>query len=226
MTQGLSVRQGFVRLRVAAVSLVAAALGVLVAGGASGASTLSIIPDATTYTVGDTITLDIVWSHPDADAWWNLHPNVVGLTLSASLSIPQTASVTSFSATQNSLYYEGSFLNPQLCSPPEDCSYRGYTQLLALDFESYNVVNQTDQLVIMYAIIESIPKSIATATFTATSPGQVTFGFNASTFDFFDAAPTSTATIEILPVPEPGTATLVGMGLASLSVCGRKRRVG
>ena len=66
MTQGLSFRQGFVRSRVVAVvSSVVAALGVLGAGGASRASTLTIIPDATTYTVGDTITLDIHGAVPD-----------------------------------------------------------------------------------------------------------------------------------------------------------------
>jgi hypothetical protein len=215
MTQGLSFRQGFVRSRVAAVSLVAAALGVLVAGGASGASTLSIIPDASTYTVGDTISLNLVVGGGLAPFDPSTHETV----MAAALALSGSGEATMLSATQMPMTKEECHWLPE-----PDCSM-GLAHLNPLDIGANGVIDQLLTLVSPDFGITA-PNPLATATFTATSPGQVTFGFNAATFDFFGAAPTSTATIEILPIPEPGTATLVGMGLASLSVWGRKRRVG
>ncbi len=197
-----------------ASAVIAAAL-VFSASGASGA-TLSIIPDATTYTVGDTISLNLVVGGGLAPFDPSTHETV----MAAALALSGSGEATMLSATQMPMTTEECM---NVGFPEPDCSM-GLAHLNPLDIGTNGVIDQLLTLVSPDFGITA-PTPLATATFTATSPGQVTFGFNASTFDFFDAAPTSTAAIEILPVPEPGTATLVGMGLASLSVCGRKRRV-
>ena len=199
-----------------ASAVIAAALGVLVAGGASG-GTLSIIPDATTYTVGDTITLDIVAL--GTDMVFEFSNPFVELTLSA----PE--SVSALSVSQGPLSYSCFETHNEFPEYLGDFDW----SLGSLDLATSEVIDQSfpGDSAAAGAICEflHVPNPpLATATFTATSPGQVTFGFNASTFNFFDAAPTSTATIEILPIPEPGTATLLALGITGIAARQRNHR--
>ena len=202
--------------KAAAVSLAVAALGVAVAGGASGASTLSIIPDATTYTVGDTITLDIVLS---GGGFWDSEY--------AALELFGAGVVTMLSVVQQQGTYETQDTDPESDFLPVTVN----SVLGFLSLNSREVINQyTDgcgEENPAFCLTGFLyPPIISTATFSADSQGQVVFGWNTNTISFpgFSGTPTlNTATIEILPIPEPGTATLVGMGLVSLSVCGRRR---
>ena len=87
---------------------------------------------------------------------------------------------------------------------------------LSGSFNNYFIGYQTENGVGPFAGVEVI---------TAWDSGQISADWTKNTTSTFAYnADTSTAWAVITPVPEPGTALLMGLGLTGLAVAGRKRR--
>jgi len=69
--------------------------------------------------------------------------------------------------------------------------------------------------------------AIATLTFTAAAPGTVNVNWETTigpnTFDFFGLTNGNGTSFNIVPIPEPTTAALLGLGLFGLAMAGRRR---
>jgi len=71
--------------------------------------------------------------------------------------------------------------------------------------------------------VSNTPLAIGVVQYTAATPGTVNVGFDAGTFDFFGAALPAGTSFDIVPIPEPTTAAMIGLGLFGLAVAGRRR---
>jgi len=71
--------------------------------------------------------------------------------------------------------------------------------------------------------VSNTPLAIATLSYTAATPGTVDLNFLALTFDFFGAALPATSSFNIVPIPEPTTAAMLGLGILGLTLAGRRR---
>lgn len=71
--------------------------------------------------------------------------------------------------------------------------------------------------------VDNTPLAIAVITYTAGVAGIVNVNWDNSTFDFFGATNQPGTSFEIVGVPEPTTAALLGLGLVGLAVSGRRR---
>ena len=208
-------------------------------GGASSVSavSLSIVADAETYAVGDTITLNIVYSEsvvsptPYDDMEGGYASSHAYLQIDASLSVSGTANTNMLSATQYPMREMGHWTDFE----SGDGDFGTYDYPVSLDSlsEPFAVVNQNAHCVAFigenYGWSQNcgivIPSPIAIATFSADAAGEITFGWSPSTSIYLEydelSYPSTFNTATITITPEPSTALLLGIGLTALSI---KRR--
>jgi hypothetical protein len=153
------------------------------------------------YTSGDTITLTVV-------ATANL--GETGSAAFGDLLLSGTGSVLGGSVVSQSLTSFGGAIvwidGAHPCSP--------------------TVCTAMNQIVLGTFPVDNTPLAIAVITYTAGNAGTVNVTWDATTFDFFGlntgTTPAGTS-FDIVPIPEPTTAAMLGLGLFGLAMTGRSR---
>jgi hypothetical protein len=165
---------------------------------AANAASVSVTADQAVYTSGDTITLTVV-------ATANL--GETGSAAFGDLLLSGTGSVLGGSVVSQSLTSFGGAIvwidGAHPCSP--------------------TVCTAMNQIVLGTFPVDNTPLNIAVITYTAGAAGTVNVAWDNTTFDFFGAVNQPGTSFNIVPIPEPTTAALLGLGLLGLAVTGRRR---
>jgi hypothetical protein len=160
---------------------------------AASAATLSVVSNAASYNVGDTITLSV-----SGDAQGATSYGIIGRLLF------DGSKVTAVSYTENSV--GTNFLTS------------GQQTLGAGFVEPFNQINLAGGT----ATALPAGNPFAVITMTATAPGTVSFDWSNS-LDFFGILGAQSANLTINIVPEPTTAVMLALGLFGIAIGGRRR---
>lgn len=166
---------------------------------AANAASVSVTADQASYTVGDTITLTVT-------ATANL--GEVSTQVFGDLLLTGTGAVAGGISNQAGLESFGGAIPWALGVTP--CSPAICT--------AFNQIGGLSPLP-----VSNTPLAIAIITYTAGGAGVVNVNWDPSTFDFFGATNQPGTSFSIVPIPEPTTAALLGLGLFGLAVSGRRR---
>lgn len=166
---------------------------------AANAASVSVTSDQAVYTSGDTITLTVTAT---------ANAGEVSTQVFGDLLVSGTGSVLGGVSTQAGLVSFGGAIPWAL----------GVTPCSPVVCTAFNQIGGLSPLP-----VSNTPIAIAIITYTAGAAGSVDLTWDQTTFDFFLAPSGPGTSFTIVPIPEPTTAALLGLGLLGLAVTGRRR---
>jgi hypothetical protein len=184
--------------------ILAAVVATLGLASAASSATLTVVADQAQYTVGQTITLTVTG---DTQAGTALL--AFGRLL---FDNPAVAAFATGTPSQTPMLAFGSI--PWVDGP------------LVCAAASCEMMNQISPITATPANSSNL--LIATVSFLATTPGVTNVNWDTNSsggfqLDFFGLTNAAGTSFEVIPVPEPTTAALLGLGLLGLTVAGRRR---
>lgn len=166
------------------------------------APSLTVSSDAAVYTVGDTITISVTMDD-DGAATQAIFGQLVHDPLMTFQSRPVTGQLTSF----------GGFISWSVGALNAGAGFA----------DAFNQIGGLNPL----PVDQAPGFLISQMTFVAAAPGTVNVNFNATPgpfqLAFFGLTTAPGTSFNIVPIPEPTTAAMLGLGLLGLAVAGRRR---